>query len=101
MARYINADALKKSIREETLFLEWQNVLIAKVIDDQPTVDAVPVVHGEWENGRYRSVDQTGETYDDGEALICTNCRCGFRKNVVDWRWKYCPACGARMDDND
>lgn len=48
-----------------------------------------------WEKGTYRSVDQTGETYRDGEALICTNCRNGFKKDYVDARWNFCPACGA------
>lgn len=46
-------------------------------IDDQPTVDAVPVVHGSWLDGR------------------CTNC--GFVWNDVR-PWEYCPNCGAKMD---
>ena len=45
MSRLINDDALKKSMREETLFNRWQMVLIEKVIDDQPTVEAIPI---EW-----------------------------------------------------
>ena len=44
MSRLINDDALKKSMREETLFNRWQMVLIEKVIDDQPTVE--PTLYG-------------------------------------------------------
>lgn len=53
--------------------------------------------NSKWESGRYRSVDQTGETYDDGEAWICPSCRNAFKKTYVDPRWNYCPHCGADM----
>ena len=58
-------------------------------ITDAPTVDAVEVVHGRWENGD------------------CT--ACGFDiRDLIDgdsdfrgWVWEglpYCPNCGAKMD---
>ena len=98
MARYINADALKKSIREETLFLEWQNVLIGKVIDDQPTVDAVPIVHGRFEYGE----DESG--YD---GYYCSKCfghvrwygKASEQSITFIEKYNYCPFCGARMDE--
>lgn len=57
------------------------------MIEDAPTVDAVPVVHSHWEH----------KITDDGENIgICHNC-----KYPVSWFWeqaKYCPNCGAKMD---
>lgn len=58
-----------------------------------PTVDAVPVVHGRWDDsGRY--------TFPGGgTAVRCTNCGCAL--TVSEYRlsnWNYCPVCGARMD---
>ena len=50
-----------------------------------PTVDAVPVVHGEW-------------TDKDGGIATCSVC--GDRWGV--WSvMKYCPNCGAKMDGKD
>lgn len=50
-----------------------------------PTVDAVPVVHGEW-------------TDKDGGIATCSVC--GDRWGV--WNvMKYCPNCGARMDGDN
>lgn len=50
--------------------------------------DVVPVVHSHWEH----------KIRDDGENIgICHNC-----KYPVNWFWgqtKYCPNCGAKMDE--
>lgn len=49
------------------------------IIDQMPTVDAVPVVHGRWLEGNNRQP--------------CSVCRYRGQKS-----WKYCPNCGAKMD---
>lgn len=49
-------------------------------INEAPTVDAVPVVHGKWISG-----------------VMCS--KCGYR--TYEWltpEFHYCPNCGARMD---
>lgn len=53
-----------------------------------PTVDAVPVVHGRWENefGGYRNCSECGCEHPIRDAR-------GF---LVDD--DYCPHCGAKMD---
>lgn len=56
-------------------------------IDNMPTVDAVPVVHGRWKPGRFNL-----ETRNYEEQ--CTRCR-NFSK---EYGKPYCPHCGAMMD---
>ena len=56
-------------------------------IDNMPTVDAVPVVHGRWGTGRFNL--ETGN-YEEQ----CTRCR-NFSK---EYGKPYCPNCGAKMD---
>jgi rRNA maturation protein Nop10 len=99
MSRLINDDELKKSIHEKTLFSNWQKVLIETVIDDQPTVDAVLVVHGRWiirdnpGTGWYRITCS-----ECGEDVTATAPCIGFVPNAKV-NWNYCPECGARMDE--
>ena len=60
-----------------------------------PTIDAVPVRHGEW----YGEADG----YADGE-LVYDMWYCSFcGKRFEEWdekpNWNYCPNCGARMEE--
>ena len=52
-------------------------------IDDAPTVDAVEVVHGRWEQARYT----------EAPLYICSKCDKPEYK-----QHNYCPNCGAKMD---
>ena len=51
-------------------------------IDNMPTVDAVPVVHGRWVFG------------GDG-CVICSKCN---EEESNDNHRNFCPNCGAKMD---
>ena len=58
------------------------------MLETQPTIDAVEVVHGRW-------------IWDDEEECwICSNCEMSalnnYRGNSADS--DYCPTCGAKMD---
>jgi len=55
-------------------------------IDSQPTVDAVPVKHGQWMSR------EEGAVYPFWERYTCSVC--GKHADDTD----YCPNCGARMD---
>ena len=62
------------------------------VIAQTDTVDAVEVVHGQWEpHPRHSGFDR---------CSVCNDC-------IVanDWidgiKWKFCPNCGAKMDGED
>ena len=52
------------------------------MIDEAPTVDAVPVRHGEY----------IGTEYE----WVCSECGCVFEDEEPKYR--YCPNCGAKMD---
>jgi len=67
----------------------WQGIMLAFVeakltMDNMPTIDAAPVVHGRWE--RQKLVHPS--------YLFCSEC--GFPKRGRTW--KFCPNCGAKMD---
>ena len=63
------------------------------VIGNQPTVDAVEVVHGEWIP---EDVDYGGRT----EKFKCSACgRVHFYGHYVRClEYEFCPMCGAKMD---
>lgn len=91
MSRLIDADALLKKVHTiiqtcdgyETI----ERVLYVNQIENAPTVDAVPVVHGHWEH--------------KGEGIYCSNC--GAESGYSPWGAsafsKHCPECGAKMDE--
>ena len=58
-----------------------------ELIEDAPTVDATPVVHGRWTIGSYRPA---------AFPYCCSNCKAFHRA-----RYGYCPSCGAKMDGKD
>lgn len=69
----------------------WNGLL--GLIEKAPTVDAVPVVHGRWDDsGRY--------TFPSGSTAVrCTNCGCALTESEYHLNnWNYCPVCGAKMD---
>ena len=56
-------------------------------VDDAPTADVVPVVHGRWDR--------------HGSSWYCNRCGIGYRiacGNIPANRHNYCPNCGAKMD---
>jgi hypothetical protein len=61
------------------------------VLEDQPTVDAVEVVHGEW--------DTIVDDYCGLVALKCSVCNTQwwFEDDASFGKYHYCPYCGAEM----
>lgn len=69
---------------------------IKSMLENIPTVDAVPVVHGKWIHPHWRNSD------------FCYNCSaCNGESMHKDYRWAdkgiypICPNCGAKMDLED
>lgn len=102
--RLIDADALSQEIeslrvtvsgRPATLDDAKSDVL--RVIDEQKTVDAAPVVPGQWVG--------SGDGYADGELVYdmwaCSEC--GYDADGADEKpqWRFYPCCGAKMDGGD
>ena len=102
--RAIDADALKSVIpktresafedcRECTLLDKEQVQLL---IDKQPTLDVVPVVHGRW-------VKMTGMMPPEYHGHYeCSECQWHMKGLRNSWtreeELSYCPNCGAKMD---
>lgn len=65
-------------------------------LQDAPTVDAVPVVHGRWDDipNTYMSVASKDCAYH-GNATSCSVCH---EVNPNAYKTNYCPNCGAKMD---
>lgn len=63
----------------------WNGVV--NIIENAPTVDAVEVVHGRW-------IDRPtvkGQVY-------CSECATLEKATDSNYRSRYCPNCGAKMD---
>lgn len=77
----VNEHTSKSTYNGETLMDYEVADLIEDCIDNAPTVDAVPVVHGRWKktNTKYR--------------FWCSVCCC-----AMPIRTNFCPFCGAKMD---
>ena len=97
MSRLIDADELRSglfhlegetSITERQLGYQagWNDALMYAV-DDAPTVDAVK--HGHWIYERLTNTN--GGSYS---VVWCSNCQAR-----IPWVTKYCPYCGAEMDE--
>ena len=63
-----------------------------EIIDEQPTVDAVEVVHGRWIG--YHEADIG---YDEN-GIRCSGCGFEVENHEVKFNMNYCPNCGAKMD---
>ena len=62
---------------------------IRRVIDDAPTVDAVPVVHGRWSDAGFGELPKHAPY-----GWACSVCGgISFNNEYI-----YCPHCGAKMD---
>lgn len=65
---------------------------IRHVIDDAPTVDAVPVVHGRWSDAGFGELPKHAPY-----GWACSACGgISFNNEYI-----YCPHCGAKMDGGD
>lgn len=87
--RMIDANALKTSFEEDGHLSNY----IEEFIDNAPTIDAEPVRHGRWIQSK------TVPTYHH-----CSLCKATHRMKMscnVYVFTKYCPNCGAKMDDEN
>ena len=67
---------------------------VLEQIDKQPTVEAKPVVYGEWIEDQVETGDPFGNGYYLIDMLRCSVCGAFF--DVSETR-NFCPECGADM----
>lgn len=95
--RPIDADALELRIAEFEAFTGIRLDAVHDFVSSEPTVDAVPVIHGKW------IADES--TYTDG-FVQCSVCKTTYFADDLYWVGEkahselpnYCPHCGAKMD---
>jgi hypothetical protein len=87
--RLIDADALKKQYYPFPCAIGVENAVTIRAINEAPTIDAAPVVRGEW----VKCDDYKG-------WLVCSVCHDCYVDNewVNGKKWRYCPNCGAKME---
>lgn len=99
--RLIDADIIQDELATLILYVagtsEGECVEYAhNLIDAQPTIDAVPVVHAHWVPQRPNN--RTGKAY----IFVCSNCKKFAIKlmssSIDEMGYVFCPYCGAKMD---
>ena len=84
MPRYIDADDFLDlfyvaSAGQDKAFVRT----VEMVVEDTPTADVEPMRHGKWSSG-----------------ILDFSCSaCGVYQNMYTGKSKYCPNCGAKMDE--
>lgn len=85
MAEYIDREAFLEHMMGTSRYFT-----VKFDIENFPSADVTPVVHGQWEKR--------------GCSWYCTCCGNGYRitcGTIPASRHKYCPNCGAKMDKGD
>lgn len=84
----IDANAFQKFIEKQDESEDYERYRFEEWLEQQPTIEAKPVVHAHWE-------DIGLET----KHKFCTKCG-GYVTQRESWVYKYCPCCGAQMDES-
>lgn len=103
MTRLIDADRLYNTIIDEvdpiSISMDGSEMcgMMRTIIAAEPTVDAAPVVHGEWigEHGEHVPLTD-GSTENSCSCSICGKWLVGSDEYAPSGY--YCPNCGAKMD---
>jgi hypothetical protein len=94
--KLIDADALLNFMEHEDESADWQMAEIVEWVEQQPTIEAKPVVHAYWEKG-------CNDEYISISWWTCSHCGKGAltkEETIYDQvLTDYCPYCGAQMDE--
>ena len=91
--RLVDADAMREEWLEngENEYVYDTNAFLAS-IDEQPTIEPVPVVHAEWVDGKcsncgaYVPTDYWLDLLDEEDNYFCYRCGADMRKGRTDER---------------
>ena len=95
MAEYIDRERFREVVHRNTA---WGNSF-DQLIDMQPVTDVEPIVHAHWIEG------QTDNPKIHN--ILCSHCFNGYpskghsNSQYVKEKFKWCPSCGSRMDENE
>lgn len=110
--RLIDADALKSQITRYHMSLTPRYISklvdaeigdVIDIVDEQPTIEARPVVRGEWKgDGMYMTCPNCGAMFDEDDLInsILLFKKTGYDKSACN----FCGNCGADMrarEDDD
>lgn len=86
--RLIDADAFQKFIEKQDESTDYERCRFEEWLEQQPTIEAKPVVHAHWRKWGC-------------EGTVCSNCygRVLYECDEQEKKSKYCPHCGAQMDE--
>lgn len=86
-------DLISRSVLRKRIVKDYRKEFFGSVLwnilDDMPTIDAAPVVHGRW-------IERKSIHADSGVVAKCSICKKDIQ--YLGQRLKYCPNCGAKMD---
>ena len=87
-----NSDLISRAAALNALLMSKNYRDAHDALEQLPAVDAVPVVHGRWE-----------EKMEHMGLVCCSVCHdCYVEKEwIFNKKWAWCPQCGARMDGGD
>lgn len=100
--RLIDANALIDWLTRATGFrtncddctdIDCLDCIIEEAIKNAPTVEAKPVVHGQW-------IDAYPDIEPNPMFMYGICSECGFEQSISKYL-KYCPDCGAQMDKRE
>ena len=85
--RPIDAEAFQKFIEKQDESADYTIYHFEEWLEQQPTIEAKPVVHAHWEG--------------DAFGVWCSRCEKSALWNCYDMdeESKFCPHCGAQMDE--
>ena len=89
MSDLISKEALIEEIKQRAGMWQKTAEKFISVIKEQPTVEAVPVVYGEWKEATPKGVHSWSKGY----------ARCSACDETIwsGWEMNFCPNCGADM----
>ena len=98
--RLINADNIQGKLATLSFYTDgtFEGKIVEYVrglIDAQPTIDAVPVVHAHWIHHK---------SFLYGHIVTCSRCGNSLNMNGVNGGRgdaNFCPNCGAKMDEEE
>lgn len=100
--RLINADALEKTLRDwirdhwtEAFTGDDAGSEFADMIERAATIDTNPTVHAHW----IPCEPELGDNCDHYKCSACGEIRFLSLGTPLEDGFKYCPACGAKMDE--